>query len=105
MSEKKIPYKHRLAALFTSFSILFMGGGSLMRSMSIDYYTVLGTLVKVIPACITMGLIGWVMGMILDQPKRRTRISYGNHFASDLAKTNLPDFSKIEPGEALVEGL
>ena len=41
-------------------------------------------------------------------PARNIEKKYSIFFirmASDLAKTNLPDFSKIEPGEALVEGL
>lgn len=76
-----------------------------MRSMSIDYYTVLSTLIKIIPACITMGLLGWVMGMILDQPKQRKRISYGKHFANDLMNASIPDLSTAGTEEALVEGL
>lgn len=93
MSKKKLQYRQRLAALFTSFSVLIMGAGSLLRSMSLDYYTVLATLIKIAPACLTMGLLGWVMGMILDQPKRRSRIAYGGHFVNELMKTSLPSAS------------
>ncbi len=61
----------RLAAIFSSFTILACGGLSLFNSMSINYYTVLGALKKVIPAVIALGSLGWVMGMILDAPKRK----------------------------------
>jgi len=103
MAKKMLPYRQRLAALFASFCILIMGTGSLTRSMSIDYYTVLGTLLKVIPSCIILGLLGWVMGMILDQPKRRSKAHYGNLFVNELMKSNLSE-NKNEK-ETIPEGI
>lgn len=105
MAEKSLPYRKRLAALFVSFSILIMGTGSLTRSMSIDYYTVLNTLTKVIPSCIIMGLLGWVMGMILDQPRRRSRINYGNMFVNEIMKSSIPEAPKVEEETAAAEGV
>ena len=71
MSNKVILQRKKLSAIFASFSILIMGTASLMRSMSLDYYTVLNTLQKIIPASIIIGGLGWIMGMILDRPKKR----------------------------------
>lgn len=81
---KNIPQRKRLAAIFVSFSILIMGGVSLMENMSIDYYTVVSTLEKIIPASLIMGALGWVMGMILDKPRKRRVISYNNLFMNDI---------------------
>jgi len=105
MSQKNLQYKQRLAALFTSFSVLLMGTASLTRTMSIDYYTVLCTLIKIIPACITMGMLGWVMGMILDQPKRRSGGAYGNYFINEIMKNNLSDSSNGEIKDSIAEGI
>lgn len=90
MSKKIISQRKKLAAVFSSFAILVMGAASLLRSMSLDYYTVLNTLQKVIPAVVALGSIGWVMGMILDKPRRRTpKIEYHNLFLNDVLKDDV----------------
>ncbi len=87
MVKKGISQRKRLAAIFASFSILIMGTISLSGSMAIDYYSVLNTLQKIIPASIALGGIGWVMGMILDKPKRRRRTGYNNLFLNEVLKS------------------
>ena len=84
--KKNIPYRHQLSAIFASFAILFVGGLSLLENMSLDYYAVLGTLQKVIPASLVLGAIGWVMGAVLDQPRRRPKGGYTNFFVNELMK-------------------
>lgn len=81
MDNKTIPQRKRLAAIFASFAILVMGTLSLLQSRSLDYYSVLGTLIKIIPACIILGGLGWVMGMILDRPRKVNRLDYTMFFA------------------------
>lgn len=91
---KNIPQRKRLAALFVSFTIVIMGAASLLESMVIDYYTVLSTLGKIIPASIIIGGLGWVMGMILDRPKRRKRkpvSGYNNLFLNKVLKEEKPE--------------
>lgn len=95
MSKKYLQERKRLAAIFASFAILIFGTASLLQSMSLDYYSVLSTLVKVIPASIIIGGLGWVMGMILDQPRRRSRINYGNLIAQKLVSKDAQDLPKI----------
>jgi len=105
MSKHRLPQRKRLAAIFASFTILIMGTMSLLESMSLDYYSVLSTLQKIIPASIIIGGLGWIMGMILDKPKRRNRLSYNSLFTKNLAEsakgsegsdTALPDVSVSE---------
>lgn len=86
---KSLQKRKKLAAVFASFSILIMGTLSLTGSMSLDYYSVLGTLEKVIPASLIIGGLGWVMGMILDRPSQRKRIGYNNLFLNDVMKSEL----------------
>lgn len=96
---KNIPQRKRLAALFASFSIVIMGTLSLLESMRIDYYTVLSTLEKVIPASLILGGLGWVMGMILDKPKRKRKSSYpgyNNLFFNKILKNEAPEGFNIE---------
>jgi len=88
MTKKGIPQRKRLAAIFVSFSILIIGTLSLLESMSLDYYSVLGTLGKIIPASIMLGGIGWIMGMILDRPGRRPKSGYTNLFANKMERKN-----------------
>lgn len=91
MGKKVIPQRKRLAAVLASFSILLVGTVSLCESMSIDYYSVLNTLQKAIPACIVMGGLGWVMGMVLDKPKKSHKIGYNNLFLNDMKREFLDD--------------
>jgi len=92
MSNKIILQRKRLSAIFASFAILIMGTVSLFESMSLDYYSVWNTLGKVIPASIIIGGLGWMMGMILDRPKKR-KSNYNNLFLGDLMKNNLTDIA------------
>jgi len=103
MAKKKLPYRHRLAALFMSFAILIMGTASLTRTMSLDYYSVLNTLLKIIPSCIIMGMLGRVMGMILDQPRKRSKVDYGNLFVNELMKNTQTEDTTSE--KAIAEGI
>ncbi len=97
--KKGIPYRKKLAAVFISLTILAVGTMSLTESMAIDYYSVINTLMKIIPASLVMGGLGWVMGMILDQPKRRSRRGYGNSFVNNIMKNSLPASMKESSGE------
>ncbi len=83
MGKKSVSQKKRLAAVFASFSILIMGAASLFQSMTLDYYSVLGTLEKIIPASIILGGLGWVMGVILDKPKRKIGRSFYNNITEN----------------------
>lgn len=104
MSKKIILQRKRLAAIFASFSILVMGAVSLLESMSLDYYSVLNTLQKVIPASIALGGLGWIMGMILDRPKRKiTTGGYNNLFLKEIMKDNFADASISESENVIKE--
>lgn len=94
---KNISQRKRLAALFASFAIIFVGTFSLLETMSLDYYSVLGTFKKVLPASIILGCLGWVMGMILDRPKRHQRASYNNMFLNEITKNNSLNTISNEP--------
>lgn len=99
MGKKVISQRKKLAAVFASFAILIMGTVSLMESMSLDYYSVLGTLEKVIPAGFILGGIGWVMGMILDRPPKRQKINYGNIMMSEALKNHFSEETSAETEE------
>ena len=87
MGKKVILQRKRLAAIFASFAILIIGTASLLESMSLDYYSVLNTLQKIIPASLALGGLGWFMGMILDkQKKHRGRGGHNNLFINELMK-------------------
>lgn len=94
MSKKVISKRKRLAAVFASFAILIIGTVSLFESMSLDYYSVLNTMGKIIPASIALGGLGWIMGMILDSSKKKVRAgNHNNLFLNEIVKNNLADVS------------
>lgn len=86
---KPIPARKRLAAIFVSFTILLVGSLSLFENMTLDYYSVLGTLQKLFPACLIMGSLGWVMGMVLDKPRKRRKKKYNDLYLNAFAKESL----------------
>lgn len=94
-TKKGIPERKRLAAIFASFAVLIMGAASLLRTMSLDYYTVLCTLQKVLPASLALGGLGWFMGMVLDKPRKRSRAGLNNLFINDLIKTSTPEIQNV----------
>ena len=99
MVNKVILQRKRLAAIFVSISILIMGTASLLESMSLDYYSVLGTLEKIIPASVILGGIGWVMGLILDSPPKKAKKGYANFFANEIKKSNDTDLNTLSVEE------
>lgn len=104
MSKKVMQHRKRLAAVFASISILIMGTASLLQSMSLDYYSVLSTLIKIIPASIVIGTLGWVMGMILDQPKKRRKIGYNSAFVNNIMKNEFNETAAAtESGDAPID--
>ena len=66
-TEEKISYQKTLSALFVSFSMLSFGALSLLNNFSMDYYSILFMLSIVIPASLSMGFIGFVIGKMFDQ--------------------------------------
>lgn len=102
MSKSVIPERKRLAAIFASFSILVMGALSLMQSMSLDYYSVVNTLEKIVPASLIMGALGWVMGMILDRPRVRRSSGYNSVFMKDVMRKDFVEenSANVEIGES-----
>lgn len=105
MTKKGITQKQRLATIFASFSILAMGTASLFKSMSLDYYSVLGTLDKVIPAAIVLGGLGWVMGMIIERPRRRYSVGHNSLFINNMIKNEIDEPAQFVAEESLSEGL
>lgn len=66
-AEEKISYQKNLSALFASSSLLAFGALSLLNNFSLDYYSILFMLSIVIPASLSMGFIGFVIGKIFDE--------------------------------------
>lgn len=97
-NKKALKYRYRLMLVFISLTILIVGSLSLIESMSLDYYSVLGTLVKIGPAAFVMGALGYVMGFVLDQPRRGPKAGYTNYFVQEMMKKELEsgDFGEGE---------
>ena len=72
---RRFQYKNYLCALFSSFAILLVGTISLLESEAINYFTVIYALKKVIPATFVLGALGWLMGTVIDSPKKFSKIS------------------------------
>jgi len=83
-----------------------VGTFSLLKSGEINYYSVVNTMSKLIPAMIILGWLGYKIGSILDHPKLDKAAEFRNLIMdelSDLDKkidlsqfdTEFPDFAEI----------
>ena len=66
-------YAKQLAGIFSSLTIITMGGVNIFTTLSVDYSTMLYLLVQVLPIAIIMGFLGYSMGKILGNPKRQRK--------------------------------
>lgn len=94
MAKMKLPiqYKKQLPAGLGCMALLLFGSASLIKAGSVDYYTVIGTLIKAVPASLIIAGLGWVMGSILDRKTRRGRLSsfgLGNIVLDDMVPDDL----------------
>lgn len=105
MGKQGISQRKKLAAIFASFTVLIVGTASLLESMSLDYYSVIGTLEKILPASLALGGIGWFMGMILDKPRRRSRIGYNNLFINEMMKNTTEEVKTPEASNSEAENI
>lgn len=66
-ADEKISYQKSLSALFASFAVLGFGALSLLNNFSMDYYSIMFMLSIVLPAGLSLGFIGFVLGKIFDE--------------------------------------
>lgn len=66
-TEEKFSYQKSLSALFASISVLCFGALSLLNNFTMDLYAVLFMFSIVLPASLSMGFMGFVIGRIFDQ--------------------------------------
>jgi len=66
-----LTYTKKLSGLFASFSILILLGVNLFTTMRIDVSTLIFVFIKVLPVSAVMWYLGYLIGKILDNPKKR----------------------------------
>ena len=85
---KRKKYKNALAAIFICFTILIVGTFSIIENGGITDYAVYGAFNKIIPACIVMGILGWLIGKMLEAkpiiPKKD--FGYSNSLIEELMR-------------------
>lgn len=79
-------YKKYFSSLFASAALLAVGAISLIENGAMDYYSVLGALKKALPAALVLWGLGWILGMIVDTPRRSHQIKYNNAIMEELFK-------------------
>lgn len=67
----------------------------LIKHWAIDYYSVTDILRHIFPATVILGLIAWLAGTILDNPKKSLVIDYMDLIYEELLRANV----KISPEE------
>lgn len=95
-------YKHKssyfrrfFSLFFTCTNVLLIGIICLVKHWSIDYYSVNDALRHVFPGILILGTLGWLAGLILDNPKKKLVIDYKDLIYEELIKAN----ARISPEE------
>ena len=67
----------------------------LIKHWAIDYYSVSDALRHIFPGILLLGTLGWLAGLILDNPKKKLVIDYKDLIYEELIRAN----AKITPEE------
>lgn len=101
-NKKSEYYKHKssyfrrfFSLFFTCTNVLLIGIICLVKHWSIDYYSVNDALRHVFPGILILGTLGWLAGLILDNPKKKLVIDYKDLIYEELIKAN----ARISPEE------
>ena len=108
MAIKKIKQRKSksFATVFCCITILIVGAIHLLLCGDMGYDSVLGLFVKVIPACLVMGILGYKIGDIVDHPHVNRADNYRNLIMDELQNISenmdlhgfsddFPDFGEI----------
>ena len=68
--QKKLNHKQFFGLLLFCLTLLVYTTCYMLQNGGITYESVLGTAEDVLPYCILIGLFGYIIGSILDNPKR-----------------------------------
>ena len=82
-------YFRRFFCLFFACSnVLVVLAVVLLKHMAIDYYSVNDLLQHIFPSVFVLGACGWLVGLILDNPKKNLIIDYKDLVMEELIKAN-----------------
>lgn len=88
-------FRHFLCLFFVCINILIIGVVIIIKHHGINYYSVQDLINHVFPGLVFLGLLSWLAGLILDNPRKRMIIDYKDLIYEELLKTN----NKISPEE------
>ena len=92
----KSTYFRRFFCLFWACTnLLLVGIICICRHWSIDCYSVNDAIRHIFPGSILLGALGWLTGLILDNPKKKLVIDYKDLIYEELIRANV----KISPEE------
>jgi hypothetical protein len=92
----KSEYKKKIAAAFASLAFVIISVLVIFTGESLNIYSITSALTKSIPASFALGVLGYFMGSIFDNKKKKST----KRFASSLdEKSNTTSTKKIESDE------
>lgn len=72
MSE--MTYTKKLSGILASFAVIVMLGANIFSTMTIDFNTMMFALTKVLPVSFGFWYLGYLIGRILDNPRKKKLI-------------------------------
>lgn len=88
-------FRRFFCLFFACTNLLLIGFICLCKHWSIDYYSVNDAMRHIFPGVLFIGTLGWLAGLILDNPKKKLVIDYKDLIYEELIKAN----AKISPEE------
>ena len=100
--KKRKTYRHKstyfrrfFCLFFACTNLLLVGFICICKHWAIDYYSVSDAMRHIFPGVLFLGTLGWLAGLILDNPKKKLVIDYKDLIYEELIRTN----ARISPEE------
>ena len=103
MSKKKnqsrLSHKKFFSLLFFCITLLVYSTCFMIENGGITFDSVTGAFVNIIPYCLAVGALGYVIGAIIDKPKK-IKQKYDKDMMDKLVKDFAPNETEVESGDA-----
>ena len=80
-------FRKMFCVLFSAVNILVISLIVLFKHFSIDYYSVVDTIWHLFPEVVIIGMFGWIIGLILDNPRNEISVNYKDLVYEELLKS------------------
>lgn len=103
-NQNKLSYKKFFSVLFFCITLLIYGTCFIIENGGITYDSVIGAFVNILPYSFAVGALGYIIGMIIDKPKK-IKPKYDKNMMDKLVKDFAPTEAQAETTDSPMNNL